>query len=273
MQVEKIKITPAMAREWLVLAPEYQRKINQAAVDAIASAISSGGWRENGATIVFNIKGELIDGQHRLLAIIAANRSVYSLVANRIDSTDATFQTIDDSKSRTISDFLKCTNRNHIAAIARFYWNVHNGRIVYSPERPPIAGAIKLLQPHIQIIEPRCGIVQKAARVTGVGTFLGFLDFYYLVFLSVAQSDIDVFWERLADGMDLKPGSPVAALRNRCIKLGPNERIARVSMMALVIKSLNAFLSGESISRLSFDPGKEEFPQMAFTKRRKPNAA
>ncbi len=269
MQVEKVKITVAVAREWLEHVPSSQRVLDQSHVDKIAFAISRGEWRENGATIVFNSNGELIDGQHRLHAIVKAGRSVYSLVVNRLDCSDATFQTIDDAKARTIGDFLKCGNRTAMAAVARMHWIVQNELPVISQKRPPIADAIKLILPHISTIEPRIPMIAKAGRVTGIGTFLIFLDFHYGTFLQVSSTERDEFFGRLADGIDLKAGSPIAALRNRCIKLGPNEQIPRLSMMALVIKALNAFLSGETLQRLSYDPGKESFPDMAFTKKRR----
>lgn len=62
----------------------------------------AGRWKENGQPIVFEGNNYLVDGQHRLRAIIEADIPVKSLVVYGVD-TDAAM-TIDTGLSRTLGD-------------------------------------------------------------------------------------------------------------------------------------------------------------------------
>ncbi len=55
-------ITPEMALNWLSARPDFQRKVDEKQVRKLAHAIRKNEWRENGATIVFDEKGNLLDG-------------------------------------------------------------------------------------------------------------------------------------------------------------------------------------------------------------------
>jgi hypothetical protein len=261
MHIETLKITPAQAKQWLSLVPDFQRRVDERQVAKIARAIAADEWRQNGATLVFNKRGELIDGQHRAHAIIKANRAVWSLVATEVDSTEQTFQTIDDSKARTVGDFLQCKNVCHVAAVARLYWSVSNGFWPSEQFRAPIADVLKLAAPHLEVMAQSKNVTDQAMKVTGFGAFLGFIWFYYRDILHLNASRVDSFFERLGSGLNLASGDPVAALRNRCLGQTQNSRIVRKSMFGLITKALNAHMRGSPLSRLRYEPLNEEFPK------------
>jgi len=69
-------ITPDRARQVIELQPR-NRKVIDRKVNQYAQLILSGKWsQEHPQGLIFNKQGELIDGQHRLLAVIKANVSV-----------------------------------------------------------------------------------------------------------------------------------------------------------------------------------------------------
>jgi hypothetical protein len=72
-------VTPEMARAWLAGAAP-NRAISRATVDAYAFEMSQGKWRHTPVGIQFNPSGQLIDGRHRLSAIVASGVSVWMTV-------------------------------------------------------------------------------------------------------------------------------------------------------------------------------------------------
>jgi hypothetical protein len=69
------EITPADAQRFLdSRAPN--RGISQGFVDALASDMTAGVWRVTGVPIILNEKNELIDGQHRMAAIVKSGKVV-----------------------------------------------------------------------------------------------------------------------------------------------------------------------------------------------------
>lgn len=79
---ETVAITPAMAAEWLKHTAVDQPPIDQAEVDRIASLIVAGKWQPDPTDPIQLAPGNgLLNGQHRLAAIIAAGVTVQALVA------------------------------------------------------------------------------------------------------------------------------------------------------------------------------------------------
>lgn len=79
-----IDITPQMAREILEKNNVKNRDLRQSHVKFIARAMATGTYRTTGQTISFNTRGELVDGQHRLSAIVLANKTVRLLVVTGV---------------------------------------------------------------------------------------------------------------------------------------------------------------------------------------------
>lgn len=79
MKSEVMLIGPQQAKEWLERKAK-NRNFNQKHIDYLANEIKMGRWRLTHQGIAFNDKGELIDGQHRLAAIIKAGIAVSMFV-------------------------------------------------------------------------------------------------------------------------------------------------------------------------------------------------
>lgn len=114
-------ITPDIAREYLTYN-KVNRCLSKGQVAYYARMMSEGRWLLNGESIVFDEKGNLADGQHRLNAIILANIPVQSVVVRNVD-TEA-FTTFDQGKARSASDSFRIkgiANGNNISAGIRRY--------------------------------------------------------------------------------------------------------------------------------------------------------
>lgn len=73
-------VTPKMAKEWLTHNAENNREINLGRVKMYAEDMRNGKWKLTHQGIAFNADGQLIDGQHRLRAVIKSGVSVRMLV-------------------------------------------------------------------------------------------------------------------------------------------------------------------------------------------------
>ena len=85
MNITQEKITPEKAREYLGMNTDNYRKLNHLRVITYAADMKSGRWQLNGEGIKFAKNGTLLDGQHRLQAIIKANVPVEMLVIRDVE--------------------------------------------------------------------------------------------------------------------------------------------------------------------------------------------
>jgi len=79
-------VTPETAKEWLTHNKDNNRKLMKGRVEQYANDIKAGKWELNGETIKFNKKGDLIDGQHRLQAVVEAGVACKFLVVWDVDA-------------------------------------------------------------------------------------------------------------------------------------------------------------------------------------------
>lgn len=96
-------ITPAVAEEMLLMNENNYRKMDKKRVKMFARDMANGEWELNGEAIKFNNRGELVDGQHRLAAIVEAGRTVDMLVIRGVMNNVKLF---DMGKNRTPREFL-----------------------------------------------------------------------------------------------------------------------------------------------------------------------
>ena len=100
---EVVRITPAMATSWL-RANKINRPVRKRHMNFLASEIHAGNWQVNGQAIVIAENENVLDGQHRLLAVIEAGQAIDTLVVYGI--SESAFATIDTGAVRTGADAL-----------------------------------------------------------------------------------------------------------------------------------------------------------------------
>src|SRR5262245_875204 len=81
---QKTLVTPELATR-LLEANGDNRPLTQSHVERIARQIRQGKWQFNGDTIKIASNEDVLDGQHRLWAIIEAQTAVESLIVYGID--------------------------------------------------------------------------------------------------------------------------------------------------------------------------------------------
>lgn len=99
-----VEITPELAKKWLA-ANKDNRHARPSHINNLAREIKNGKWTLTHQGIAFSSAGRLIDGQHRLEAIIASGEPVFMAVFIGLD--DNMFGALDRGIRRTLTDELR----------------------------------------------------------------------------------------------------------------------------------------------------------------------
>jgi len=117
LQVETI--TPAKAKAYLG-KNSSNRNLTRNHLAFLKSEILAGNFKLNGQSIVLGTTGRLLDGQHRLTAIVETGIPIQSVVMHDVD--ESVFTTIDTGKQRGGYDALHihgAKNSKHLASAIR----------------------------------------------------------------------------------------------------------------------------------------------------------
>jgi hypothetical protein len=110
MKATQITLTPALAQMLLDKNPN-NRTLSVKRAKVLAAAITRGEWAANGESIILDTDGNLLDGQHRCMAVIIANQAISTLFVEGVCSS--AFATIDLGKQRSSSDLLAISGEGH----------------------------------------------------------------------------------------------------------------------------------------------------------------
>lgn len=110
VEIKRIEVTPTLAAEYLQKNFADNRNLRNSTIDRYASDMKNGRWTETGETIKFDQYGNLIDGQHRLHAVIKSGQTITFFVASGLE--DAAAVNIDIGAKRSFADALKITGHD-----------------------------------------------------------------------------------------------------------------------------------------------------------------
>lgn len=127
-----VNVSPEIARKWL-FNNKVNRNICQSRVEAYAYDMKENKWQLNGEAIKIGLDGSLKDGQHRLSAVIKANKSIPMLVIYGL-TEDITIQ--DRGRNRSVTDSLllegmngKIANNRNVA-IAKLHFSMKSNKYI-----------------------------------------------------------------------------------------------------------------------------------------------
>jgi hypothetical protein len=260
MNAEVMQITPDLAREWLERNP-INRKLSPPHVQKIALAIISGEWAMNGEAIKFNCDGTLLDGQHRLAAIIEAGIAVPSLVITGIEQQAQ--GTMDLGRSRSLIDFLRMDGVPNVSRVASIVttvnvvehiWNAQDNGLAGNQQGDPETVGSARARYHAQAdrYQRAYHLGERLYRVLGWPvSAVGGVSFY----AQATQPDVwEYFVESVVSGENLSHGDPALALRSAAMKKRSDRHssINRVWAFGITTKAWNAFASDERMMIAKF---------------------
>lgn len=207
LTIEIETITPEIAQVWLEKNTN-NRAIRQMVVDRYADEMRSGAWKLNAETIKFSRDGTLLDGQHRLWAVVESKVTIQSFVARGI-SADA-LQTIDSGIARRLSDKLTFSGVKNPKATAQLV----NCLSIYTGGRGQLGLTANRAR---DLITKFSGGIEWAAQHVVIGGRSLFLTPFWaaLAFAHKASPGIvESFATRTVAGIALAEHSPEYAIRS-----------------------------------------------------------
>jgi hypothetical protein len=127
LAVAMIEVTPEKAKAWLARNFDRNRKVAGKRVERIVRSIQSSRWRVTHQGIAFTPDGKLIDGQHRLYAVIRSGRSIWTVVFFGVPS----FEEIDTGQARSVGQIRSMrdglrSDHKYIAVVGNL-WRMDSG--------------------------------------------------------------------------------------------------------------------------------------------------
>jgi hypothetical protein len=245
---EVMQITPTDAAAWLK-ANCKNRPVRKRHVQSLADQMKAGQWQLNGQGIVISHDEQVLDGQHRLLAIIECGLTIPSLVIYGI--TPEAFKTIDTGAVRSGADalFLEIEDVNNgiikaVAGAATYCMRLERGTL-HSHRTISNTDVIEYVKDHpslIQCAEQLTEYPRDARPMT-----LSALSALYEMFGRKHQAQATTFIERFCTGENLQRTDPEFILRAAFMRNA--ERAAKLPLrarMRMVIKAWNWIRRGNT---------------------------
>lgn len=263
-------LTPALARE-LLGRNTHNRRVRKNNLALLTSAIRGGEWRYDGSPIRIDSDGNLIDGQHRCLAVIAADKPVHVLIIEGLPSEVQS--TIDTGASRSLSDALTLAgepNASVLGALIRAFWAIEKTGSIEaafaqgggSPRAMTVSTGLSWLEQNSWVREyaTRAKSAWKYSPLTPTAATV-----LMAMFDRIDVADSQHFWDAVHSGANLPAGHAILALRAQLDRAGrSHERADQRHLAAMTIKAWNAYRAGAEISNLYFRRGgatPESFPE------------
>lgn len=227
-----VYVTPEMAERWLGMN-KVNRNIRNSRVAQFARDMQRGHWHLTGEAVKFGKSGNLLDGQHRLRAVIESGCTVPMFVVRGIDDDAQTV--LDTGSARTAADNLGMQgykNAQLVASIARRrisltgFNDVTNSEVFeYVEENPDIMEAALVARRYAK----RCDIIPSTVGLAA-----------WLIAETHDWFTADAFFNAAAEKIGLAPGDPVLAMTSFFAEQRRNRRKLTLEVqLSVIIRAFN----------------------------------
>lgn len=248
MQMHVIVVTPEMAKEWLDNKLPKQRRIRETVARRYARHIKDNKWHLTHQGVAFNTDGQLMDGQHRLRAVILANTAVAMPVFTNVP--DEAFTGIDIGSRRTASEVTGLNKHDVAIANALCGW-VRGLRVMLSPDE--IQETIDLYSEAIAFARDN---LIGTSKVSKISTSLLAAEVAKAYLAGEDEERLAAFCRVLRTGvMESSDDAVGVRLRNLVLLSGRNNH----AFLRKVQRGIQAFCQRENLSKL-YDPETPIYP-------------
>jgi len=242
-------ITPDRARYLLELNTN-NRPIIKTNLAKLCDEIQRGRFVFNGDAIRISKTGRLLDGQHRLLAVVTTGISIETLVVSGLN--DECFKTIDQGSLRTLAALLSmegATNYTMAAASSLLIQKYLDGQVPTQGS----AGSRSKTDLVNFYNENKANVLLATSRISGSKQLKklmsgGYLAFIYFILYEINKEDCELFFSRVESGNGLVIHQPELVLREKLISvISKNDKEGQVARAAYFIFAWNAFRSNKQM--------------------------
>jgi hypothetical protein len=266
MRIERQLITPALAGE-LLKNNKKNRHYSKHHLQRYAKDMKDGKWMsDTSETIKISKNGNIVDGQHRLRAIIESNVIIPMHIAFDVDESIMDF--IDTGKPRTATDVFSIYQIPHakrLPSIISYYQSYKQGYSGLNMGAGRISSTnSRLLEMYYenelywQDVAQKTGNWYKKFATILPPSIIGGL---YCYFKDTSEEDAEIFFDQLCSGYHIS-NNTIADLRNILIRDKTSLRkISNEHKIAIIIKTWNAFRKGTHLKVLKYNASIEKLPK------------
>lgn len=261
-------ITPEIAFEMLK-HNKSNRTISKSTVNFYADQMEKGEWKTTSQGIAIATDDRIIDGQHRLMAILKTKIPQTMIVTRGLNYSEV-FSVYDTGKTRSAGDVLSIrgvTSPNTVsAALKTYYGLIKKHRSIRS------GGGVKLIKlsntelmdMYIErkdlfdhIYEDVLKGISTKLKIISNSTILGVS--YYLIIEKNHEIDkVKSFFLQLINGNEIT-NETILVLRNKIIETRlRGQRFNKEEHLIYMKKTWNSFILGKTLSRFNITPTDRE---------------
>lgn len=267
-------ITPTKASEYLETSPYNRLTVStKRVVKNYASAMIRGEWSLNGESIVFDKEGRLLDGHHRMAAVVEAGIPITFSVCRGVDRE--AFTTYNCGLRTNVGQILsmkEVKNSTLIASMIGINFNlVNSGKIYANNGIGPSGSATRTVtDDYNTYMNDRDGYDNIASTAQRLKSYANMMKnswiggmIYFLTHTGGYSMDyVLAFFEALCK-IDTSEISSADALKKFIIRNKmSNMNVENSYMFALLVKAWNAYVMNKQVKRITFNPEVEAYPKL-----------
>jgi hypothetical protein len=260
-----VAVTPETASEWLSRSRPGQRAIRKNHVNEMARDMIAGRWAQTHVGIAFDVNGYLVDGHHRLHAIVESGVTITMPVAYGL--SDEAFFRIDQGRPRSVADTVTAVGIAQGSQVS----STAGVLIVYRDYPEKVWGgsvAATKSEVHNFVVANHDALRIAVGRMNAVRKYVpvhptAFAAFTYLAEDAGHSDMLDTFCRTLAAGTMLAPGDPIHTLRQHELRrVSANSTWGRQARLAVYIKAFNSWLAGREVQIVMYRRSELPMPQV-----------
>jgi hypothetical protein len=255
MRFDILQVTPSIATGWLARPWFRQRRLSDRTIKDYTRAFLDGRWMEPTLDpIAFTSEMELLNGQHRLRAVVKADWTGDMLVAFDVDP--ATFAFIDTGRRRVAQQFVTTAQASKVTTTARlvlWYYQRHpippRGGSALSFDNDELLTYIDTHENDLlRAVRDADGTSRSGGIPQGISASV-----LYIARENGADEELLRGWiTGVTTGADLASNDPRLHIRNRMMR--DVIRRDRTAVWQLTVRAFNAWMQGRPLTSLPYDP-------------------
>lgn len=254
-------ITPTRAQTWLRDSHDaHNRPVQPEKVRTYAEMMRAGRWKESGQPIHFDENRQLMNGQHRLRAVVESGKTIKEWVAYGFPRE--LFAVLDTGLRRTpgqVASMAGYKDANLLAASA--VWMArYDSRKMHQNVRFRLSNqeVLDLMAKHPALVES----IPWGRKVSKFRAPSMWVALHYIL----AKKDrtlADAFFDSLATGQNMRPEDPTYVLRERLISnAAARFPIAPEDLFYMAVRTWNALREGRTVKKMAIPRPDADTPEV-----------
>ncbi|MFG6573528.1 hypothetical protein ACGYLO_18190 [Sulfitobacter sp. 1A13353] len=234
-----VYLTPDVAAQWLERFNTSNRNIQMTHVNSIARDIRSGNWMMNAQPIAFagdpfSGDAQLLNGQHRLEAVVKAESGIEVMIATGI--APEAFATFDMHARHAHRKYIAKGDERVLAAAAKLQWRVDNNLAPADRSAPSSTEIEMTIRAHPELME--AFPISRKKEMQEIGS-AGILTFFIAHIRRQDDQLSEIFLQQMMDGEGLSRGNPLIKVRSKLI--GKRGSLTRRQVLGLLLDTWDEY--------------------------------